>query len=40
VAEKQLESNTGNFNIAHLPSGIYLLVVSGSKSTLTQKVFV
>lgn len=40
LAVKQLDSNTENFNIAYLPSGIYLLVLEGSNSTLTQKVFV
>lgn len=40
VASKQLDSNSGSFNIAHLPPGIYVVVLAGSNSIMTRKVLV
>ena len=40
VAVKQLDSSSCCFNVSHLPSGIYFVVLSGGDSILTKEVLI
>ena len=40
VAVKQLDSSSCSFNVSHLASGIYVVVLSGGDTLISREVFI